>query len=204
MKTSDLGAEKGLLQSRENAGLVLKSPKLPDGLGESVFIDKIQGKVCRLRDFRPIGGWRGDLAGQCSRNPAQPEVSSFHLGRGAWFCRGAPRYCSVYPWRRTQDPAPSPHGGFLPAPPWSLHPLPSLIGNYLNLPFGAQGRSETYFLQTRHWGHTSLWPRRTVTGSCFILVSMLENRIRPGILVRILVSYVHGSSFLFLERLGKD
>lgn len=32
---------------------------------------------------------------------------------------------------------------------------------------------------------------------------ILENRKRLGILVRILVDYVHGSSFLFFERLGK-
>ena len=30
---------------------------------------------------------------------------------------------------------------FLAAPPLSLHPLPSLISNCLNLPFGSQGRS---------------------------------------------------------------
>ena len=38
-----------------------------------------------------------------------------------------------------------------------LHPLPSLISNCLNLPFGTQGRSrrldEAYFLQTRNSGH---------------------------------------------------
>lgn len=32
---------------------------------------------------------------------------------------------------------------------------------------------------------------------------ILENRKRLGILVRILVDYVHGSSFLFFERLGQ-
>ena len=40
-----------------------------------------------------------------------------------------------------QDPAPRLHYCFLSAPPLSLHPLPSLISNYLNLPFGTQGRS---------------------------------------------------------------
>ena len=29
----------------------------------------------------------------------------------------------------------------LTAPPWSLHPLPSLMSDSLNLPFGPQGRS---------------------------------------------------------------
>ena len=40
-----------------------------------------------------------------------------------------------------------------------LHPLPSLIKNCLNLPFGTQGSSsrlnETYILQTRNQGHKS-------------------------------------------------
>ena len=38
-------------------------------------------------------------------------------------------------------PALSLHCGLLTAPPWSLHPLPSLISNCMNLPFGTQGRS---------------------------------------------------------------
>ena len=33
-------------------------------------------------------------------------------------------------------------GGFLTASPLSLHPLPSLMSNCLNLPFGTQGRSK--------------------------------------------------------------
>ena len=40
-----------------------------------------------------------------------------------------------------QGPAPRLHYCFLAAPPLSLHPLPSLISNCLNLPFGTQGRS---------------------------------------------------------------
>ena len=37
--------------------------------------------------------------------------------------------------------APRLHYCFLAAPPLSLHPLPSLISNYLSLPFRTQGRS---------------------------------------------------------------
>ena len=46
----------------------------------------------------------------------------------------------MYPLRQNQDPAPRLHYCFLSAP-LSLHPLPSLMSNFLNLPFGTQGRS---------------------------------------------------------------
>ena len=49
------------------------------------------------------------------------------------------------------------HYGFSTVPSLSLHPLPSLISNFLNLAFGTQERSgrldEAYFLQTRNRGH---------------------------------------------------
>ena len=56
------------------------------------------------------------------------------------------------------------HYGFSTVPPLSLHPLPSLISNFLNLAFGTQERSgrldEAYFLQTRNRGHRKdLYPR---------------------------------------------
>ena len=47
----------------------------------------------------------------------------------------------MYPLRQNQDSAPRLHYCFLAVPPLSLHPLPSLISNSLNLPFGTQGRS---------------------------------------------------------------
>ena len=47
----------------------------------------------------------------------------------------------MYPSRWNQDPAPRLHYCFLTAPPLSLHPLPSLISNSLNLPFGTQRMS---------------------------------------------------------------
>ena len=37
------------------------------------------------------------------------------------------------------------HYCFLTAPPLSLHPLPSLVSSYLNLPFGTQGREHKCF-----------------------------------------------------------
>ena len=73
---------------------------------------------------------------------AQPEFTILHQGGGlsahnkdiVTYVPGGP-YC------------------LLTAPPSFLHPLPPLISNYLNLPFGTQGRSrrlnEEYFLPTR-------------------------------------------------------
>ena len=60
---------------------------------------------------------------------------------GFSICKTAQRYCYVYPLRENQDPAPRLHYCFLtvsPLSPLSLHPLPSLISNCLNLPFGTQ------------------------------------------------------------------
>ena len=56
-------------------------------------------------------------------------------------CTRTQRYCYVYFLRGNQDPAPRLHYCLLAAPPLSLHPLPSLISNCLNLSFGTQGRS---------------------------------------------------------------
>ena len=47
----------------------------------------------------------------------------------------------MYPLRGNKDPVPRLHYCFLTALPLSLNLLPSLISNYLNLPFGTQGRS---------------------------------------------------------------
>ena len=56
------------------------------------------------------------------------------------------------PWGGTRT-QPQVYIIFFLTSPLSLHPLPSLISNCLNLPFGTQGRSqrlnEAYFLQTR-------------------------------------------------------
>ena len=44
-----------------------------------------------------------------------------------------------------QDPAPRLSYCFLASLSWFLHPLPSLISNCLNLPFGTQGISQRLF-----------------------------------------------------------
>ena len=46
----------------------------------------------------------------------------------------------MHPLKGSQDPAPRLQYCFLTAPSLSLYPLPSMISNYLNLPFGTQGR----------------------------------------------------------------
>ena len=42
----------------------------------------------------------------------------------------------MYPLRGNQDPVPRLHYCFLTVPPLSLHPLPSLMSNCLNVPLG--------------------------------------------------------------------
>ena len=52
-------------------------------------------------------------------------------------------------------PAPRLQGCRLPAPPWSLHPLPSLMSSCLNLPFdsGKVLEAVVYSLKTSNGGH---------------------------------------------------
>ena len=68
-------------------------------------------------------------------------------------CKTSQRDCSVYPLRGDQNPAPRLPCCFSTASPLSLHALPFLISNCLNLPVGTQGRSgwlnKAYFLQAR-------------------------------------------------------
>ena len=86
----------------------------------------------------------------------QPEVTILHLGGGLSSCKRTQRYCYAYSLRRNQHPASRLYPHLTATPPF-LHPLPSLISNYLNLTFGTQGRSrrlnEVYILQTRNRGH---------------------------------------------------
>ena len=58
-----------------------------------------------------------------------------------WFCKELKRYCYMYSLRWNWDPGPRLQCCFLAAPPSSSYPLPVLISNCLNLPFGTQGRS---------------------------------------------------------------
>ena len=65
----------------------------------------------------------------------------------------------MYTLRGNEDPVPWLHCCFLAAPPLFLHPLPSLISNCLNLPFGTQGR-----------GHRKAFVPRSPTGSCLVSI----------------------------------
>ena len=119
-----------------------------------------------MRAFVLLHGW-------CLGAPGLVRVlllSGFYLLEGQ-FCRRTQRYCSVYSLKRNQDPAPRLHNCFLPALPWSLHPLPSLINNCLKLSFGAQRRSwrlnEAHVLKIRRGITEGLVPRRP-TGSCSV------------------------------------
>ena len=112
-------------------------------LNMKVFKGRIiwgRGQSCYLplcADFLwLVGGKRAVLQESC----AQPEVTILHLGGGLSSYRRTQRYCYVYSLRRNQDPAPRLHYCFLTSPPLSLHPLPSLISNCLNLPFKTRGR----------------------------------------------------------------
>ena len=77
--------------------------------------------------------------------------------------------------------APRLHCCFLTAPPLSLHPLPSLISNCSNLPFGTQGRSwrlKPISCNQEKWHTKTFVPRspRSLSRRC---QSMRE---KPGLL----------------------
>ena len=102
-------------------------------------------------------------------------LTSFICG-GFQFCGRTQSYCYVYASKRVQDPAPRQNYPLTVVPPWSPHPLPSLISNFLNLPFGIQERSrrltEAYFKQemgdrSSHCGgaKTNLTKNHEVVGS---------------------------------------
>ena len=78
----------------------------------------------------------------------------------------------MYPLWENQDPAPRLYYCFVTVPPLSLHPLPSLLSNCLNLPLGTQGRpwrlSEVHFLRTRNGGHRKAFVPRSPTGPCSV------------------------------------
>ncbi|KAB1275680.1 hypothetical protein Cadr_000010630 [Camelus dromedarius] len=102
-------------------------------------------------------GWGLQGVAVLQESCAQREVTVLPTGWGLSSRGRTQRCCYACPLRRKQDPVPGLHCFFLIVPPLSLHPLPSLISNCLNLPLGAQGRSrrlnEPYFLQTRNGGH---------------------------------------------------
>ena len=79
-------------------------------------------------------------------------------------------YYYVYSLRGNQDLAPRLYYFSLTVPPLSLHPLPSLISNCLNLSLGAQGRSwwlnEVHFLRKINVRHRKAFVPRSPRGSC--------------------------------------
>ena len=74
-------------------------------------------------------------------------------------------------------------GGFLAVPPLFLHPLPSLISNYLNLPFGTQGRS--WRLESvpckQVTGHRKASMPRSPRGSCSVSTFVMRNEGWAGL-----------------------
>ena len=87
---------------------------------------------------------------------ASSVVNIFHLV-GALVLQKSAKVLFCVSLEGSQDPAPRLHCCFLTALPWSLHPLPSLISNCLNLHFGTQGR-----------GHRKAFVPRSPTGSCSV------------------------------------
>ena len=92
---------------------------------------------------------------------------SIFLEEGPRLC---PQSCTIISWL---------------TPPCSLHPLPSLSSNCLNLSFGAQGRwwrLKFFFLKTRNGGYRKACVPRSPTGSC--LVSPVEGEVRSLIVFK--------------------
>ena len=92
----------------------------------------------------------------------QSEVTILHLGGGSSSVelKDIVMHISL---SRNQDPVLRLYHHLI-VPPLFLYPLPSLISNCLNPPFGTQGRSrrlnEAYILQIRNGEHTTdLYPR---------------------------------------------
>ena len=83
--------------------------------------------------------------------------------------------------KRNQDPAPRLHYCFLTAPPLSLHLLPFLISNCLNLPFWNSGNVlgvEVYSLKTKN-GDTERLVLQSPTGPCLVSVLTLPPKNIP-------------------------
>ena len=75
------------------------------------------------------------------------------------------------------------HHCLWPAPPWPLHPRPSLISNCVNLSFGTRGRSwrlnGACFLHTRNGGGRRALEPRSPAGSCSVPVILLTPKPPP-------------------------
>ena len=93
----------------------------------------------------------------------QSEVTILHLGGGSSFVEELKDIVMHSSLSRKQDPIWRLYNHLIVSPLF-LYPLPSLISNCLNPPFGTQGRSrrlnEAYILQTINGEHrTDLYSR---------------------------------------------
>ena len=157
-ETLEFGIEKGLLQghpSKENGWLMPKKPWTPQWFGGESFYRPNLGRELQ-GVWLLISWWWGERT--VHQEPwAQPEVTILHLGGGPQFLHKNSKLSLCVSLQEEPGPAPRLHYCLLTSSPLSLHPLPSLISNCLNLPFGTPGRSwrlnEAYFLQTRNEGH---------------------------------------------------
>ena len=88
----------------------------------------------------------------------QSEVTILHLGGGSCSVEELKDIVMHISLSRNQDPVWRLYQPLIVSPVF-LYPLPSLISNCLNPPFGTQGRSrrlnEAYILQTRNGEHTT-------------------------------------------------
>ena len=86
----------------------------------------------------------------------QSKVTILHLGGGPSSVEELKDSIMRSPFSGNQDPLSRLYHHLI-VPPLFLYPLPSLISNCLNPPFGTQGRSrrlnEAYILQTRKGEH---------------------------------------------------
>ena len=87
--------------SKENGWLMLKKPKLPNGVGGEVFIGKIWGEGCRVCGFLLIGWWWGNRA-VLQESCAQPEVTILHLGGGLSSAEELKDITMYIPWGGTR------------------------------------------------------------------------------------------------------
>ena len=102
----------------------------------------------------------------------QSEYTILHLGGGSSFLEELKDIVMHISLSRNQDPASRLYHHLI-VPPLFLYPLPSLISNCLNPPFGTQGRSrrlnEAYILQTSNREHrTDLYSRAPPSYSVLI------------------------------------
>ena len=132
------GAEKGLLQGQaRRTGSSCSKPPTPWWFwGKSFYL---QNLGWGLQGTWPSSDWWWGKMAVFQESCSQPKVAILHLGGSFSSCRRTQRYCYVYSLRRNQHPAPRLRYCVLIAPLLFLQPLPSLISNSLNLPFGTPG-----------------------------------------------------------------